>query len=64
MICLINKAFATPFACKLYEVHVPLHDGDGGGMGENCGGRIIGEDVGVGGGGGLVSKCSIYENIY
>ena len=30
-------------------------------MGENCGGGMIGED---GGGGGLVSKCSIYENIY
>lgn len=26
MICLINKVFATPFACKLYGVHVPLHD--------------------------------------
>ena len=26
MLCLINKAFATPFACKLYGVHVPLHD--------------------------------------
>ena len=24
MICLINKAFAIPFACKLYEVHVPF----------------------------------------
>ena len=33
-------------------------------MGENCGGGIIGEDGGVGCGGGLVSKCSIYENIY
>ena len=33
-------------------------------MGENCGGGMIGEDGGVGGGGGLVSKCSIYENIY
>ena len=41
-----------------------LHDGDGGGMGENCGRGIIGKDAGVGGGGGLVSKCSIYENIY
>ena len=40
------------------------HDGDGGEMGEDCGGGIMGEDGGVGGGGGLVSKCSIYENRY
>ena len=33
-------------------------------MGENCGGGLMGEDGGVGGGGGWVSKCSIYENIY
>ena len=33
-------------------------------MGEDCGGGIIGEDGGGGGGVGLVSKCSIYENIY
>ena len=33
-------------------------------MGEDCGGGIIGEDGGGGAGGGLVSKCSIYENIY
>jgi hypothetical protein len=30
-------------------------------MGEDGGGEIIGED---GGGGRLVSKCSIYENMY
>ena len=30
-------------------------------MGKDCGGGIMGED---GGGGVLVSKCSIYENIY